>query len=215
MTRNSNQGSNIWVVIILVGVGIIYNGLDKVFFEPKREAEAVQLAKEQEQELIKLWSKPTIDFFKTFNCSDLKFEDQEFKITKFIAVDSYITNECHLDIDTDISYDKYKIFDSIYTRKINEANTIVWIIQKRGKAEGTYTGGEKAIRLSSEINFIDKLTNTIFKKIDVDYLGAAPEKITRSNYSHVDEVFGERNNQGEYFTIINEIKRERGLPPLN
>ena len=130
MSRNSNQGSNIWVVSLLVGVGIIYNGLDKAFFEPKREAEAVQLAKEEQQELIKLWSEPTIDFFKSFNCSNLKYEEQEFKITKFIAVDSYINNECHVDIDTDISYDKYKIFDSIYTRKINEKTLSFGLFKK-------------------------------------------------------------------------------------
>jgi hypothetical protein len=186
-----------------------------MFFEPKRKAEAAQLLKDEEQELIKLWTKPTIDFFKKFNCSDLKFEEHEFKTTKFIAVDSYITNECHVDIDTDVSFDNYKIFDSIYTRKINEANTIVWIIQKSGKEEGTYTGGEKAIRLLSEINFIDKSTKTIFKKINVDYLGVAPEKITRTNYNHMDEKFGERDNEGEYIAIINEIKRQNGLPPLN
>lgn len=215
MTRNSNQGSNIWGVFILVIIGIIYNGLDEMFFEPKREAEAAKLLKDEEQELIKLWSKPTVDFFKTFNCSSLKFEEKEFKIYKFLAVDSYIDKYCQINEITDVSYDNYKIFDSIYTKKINEANTIIWIVQKRGKEEGTYTGGEKAIRLCSEINFIDKTTNTIFKKIDVDYLGNAPEKITRSNYSHADEKFGERNHKGEYIAIVNEIKRQRGLPPLN
>lgn len=215
MTRNSNQGSNIWVVVIIVGIGIIYNGLDDMFFKPKREAEAAQFAKEKEQELIKLWSKPTIDFFKTFNCSDFKSEEKEFKINKFFSIDSYMNYECDIDDYTNTGYENYKIFDTLYTRKINEANTIIWIVQKEGKEEGTYTGGEKAIRLKSEINFIDKSTNTIFNKIEVDYFGVAPEKITRSTRSHQNELFGERNYEGEYLAIINEIKRERGLPPLN
>lgn len=214
MSRNPNQGSNIGcVIIIIIGV-LIYNGFDALFLKPKRDAETAQLLKDEEQELIKLWSKPSIDFFNTFNCSILKFEEKEFIINKFLAVDSYINNECHINKYTDISYDKYKIFDSIYTRKINEANTIVWIIQKRGKEEGTYTGGQKAVRLLSEINFIDKSTKTIFKKINVDYLGVAPEQITRRNNNHMDEEFGERNNEGEYIAIINEIKRQRGFPPL-
>ena len=67
---------------------------------------------------------------------------------------------------------------------------------------------------ASEINFIDKTTNTIFKRIDVDYLGVAPEQITRRNNNHMDEEFGERDNKGEYIAIINEIKRQRGFPPL-
>lgn len=215
MSRNSNQGGIRCGLIIIIVIVIIYHGIDVIFFEPKRDAEAAQLLKDEDQELIKLWSKPTVDFFKTFNCSNLKFEEKEFKIDKFLAVDSYIDKYCQINEITDISYDNYKIFDSIYTKKITEANTIIWIVEKRGKEEGTYTGGEKAIRLCSEINFIDKTTNTIFKKIDVDYLGNAPEKITRSNYSHADEKFGERNHKGEYIAIVNEIKRQRGLPPLN
>jgi len=215
MSRNSNQGSLGCGFIIILVIVIIYHSIDVIFFEPQRDAEVAQSLNEEQQKLEKLWTKPTVDFFKKFNSSNLKFEEQEFKTTKFIAVDTYSHNECYIDLYTDISYDNYKIFDSIYTRKINEVNTIVWIIQKRGKVEGTYTGGEKAIRLLSEINFIDKSTNTIFKKINVDYLGVAPEKITRSNYSHQDEVFGERDHKGEYIAIVNEIKRQHGIPPLN
>ena len=214
MSRNPNQGSNIGCVIIIIIGALIYNGFDALFLKPKREAEEAQIAKEEAQKLINFWSKPTVDFFKTFNCSNLKFEEKEFKINKFLAVDSYINNECQIDENTDSNYTNYKIFDSLYTKKINEANAIIWIVQKRGKEEGIYTGGEKAIRLSSEINFIDKTTNTIFKRIDVDYLGVAPEQITRRNNNHMDEEFGERDNKGEYIAIINEIKRQRGFPPL-
>ena len=215
MARNSNQGGNLWGILLIIVIVITYNGIDTVFFKPKRDAEAAQVAKEEQQDLIKRWSKPTLDFFKKFNCEDLKFEEQDFKTNKFIAVNSFLSDECHVDIDTDVSFDDYKIFDTIYTRKINEANTIIWIIRKRCKVEGTYTGGEKAIRLFSEINFIDKSSKTIFKKINVDYVGVAPETITRTNHSHIDEEFGERDNEGEYIAIVNEIKRQHGLPPLN
>ncbi len=212
MSRNSNQGSGLVVLII---IGLIYGVLDIVFFEPKREVEELQLAKDEEQEMIKLWSKPTIDYFKTFDCSKLETVEKEFKINKFFSIDSDINYGCRLNDDINTGYENYKVFDTLYTRKINEVNAIIWIVQKRGKAEGFYTGGEKAIRLKSEINFIDKKNNTIFKSIDVDYLGIAPEKITRSTRNYRDEEFGERNYEGEYIAIINEIKREHGLPLSN
>ena len=213
MSRDNSQNTGFIILIFLIGG--IYTIINEVFLEPKKKQEQEQILKEEQQELEKIWTKQTIDFFKNFNCSDLKYEEKDFQVTKFTSVDSYLGNECHIDLDTDINYDNYKIFDTIYTRKINEANTIIWIIRKRGKVEGAYTGGEKAIRLLSEINFIDKSSKTIFKKINVDYLGVAPEKITRTNYNHMDEEFGERDNKGEYIAIINEIKRQRGLPPLN
>lgn len=215
MGRNTNQGSNAGGIIVIIVLGFIYSIVDGVFFKPEREAEKLQLAKDKEQEMIKQWSKPTIDYFKTFECSKLKSVDKEFKINKFFSIDSDVNYECRINDFINTGYESYKIFDTLYTRKINEANTIIWIVQKRGKEEGFYTGGQKAVRLKSEINFIDKSTNTIFKSIDVDYLGVAPEKITRSTRSYHDEEFGERNYEGEYLAIINEIKRERALPSLN
>ncbi len=208
--RRGNNGEGLAGLFIIM---LIYTGVDMVFFKPKREAEELQLAKDKEQEMINQWSKPTIDYFKTFECSKLKSVDKEFKINKFFSIDSDINYECRINDDINTGYENYKIFDTLYTRKINEANTIIWIVQKRGKEEGFYTGGQKATRLKSEINFIDKSTNTIFKSIDIDYLGVAPEKITRSTSNYRDEEFGERNYEGEYLAIINEIKRERALPP--
>lgn len=212
--RKKNNGASFGALIPIFVIMIIYSGIDALFFKPKREAEELQLAKAEEQEMVKLWSKPTIDYFKTFDCSKLKTVEKEFKTNKFFSIDSDINYGCRLNDDINTGYENYKVFDTLYTRKINEANVIIWILQKRGKEEGLYTGGEKAIRLKSEINFIDKKNNTIFKSIDVDYLGIPPEKITRSTRNYRDEEFGERNYEGEYIAIINEIKRERNLPSL-
>jgi hypothetical protein len=214
MSKNNN-GTSLGALIPIFVIWIIYSSIDALFFEPKREAEELQLAKDEEQEMIKLWSKPTIDYFKTFDCSKLETVQKEFKINKFLSIDSDMNYECRLNDVINTGYENYKIFDTLYTRKINEANAIIWIVMKRGKEEGFYTGGEKAIRLKSEINFIDKKNNTIFKSIDVDYLGIAPEKITRTTRNYHDEEFGERNYEGEYIAIINEIKREHGLPSSN
>jgi hypothetical protein len=210
-----NNGASLGALIPIFVIMIIYSGIDTLFFKPKREAEELQLAKDEEQEMIKQWSKPTIDYFKTFECSKLKSVDKEFKINKFFSIDSDVNYECRINDVINTGYESYKIFDTLYTRKINEANAIIWIVQKKGKEEGFYTGGQKATRLKSEINFIDKSTNTIFKSIDVDYLGVAPEKITRSARNYRDEEFGERNYEGEYLAIINEIKREHTIPSIN
>lgn len=208
MSKTSNHSSNKGCIIIIIIVAIIYAVIDNTYFKPKQEAEEVQKAKEEAQELTNFWSKPTIDFFKKFNCEDLKFEEKEFKIYKFLAIEN-LDYQCQIGTDTNSSFEDYKLFKDYYTRKINDANIIVWIVEIRGKEEGTYTGGEKAIRLCSEINFIDKNTKIICKKTTVDYLGEAPQTITRTSGSHFDEIFGEKDFAGISVAISEEISKSK------
>ena len=198
--KNNN---NFIFLIGLILIGII---IDESYCEPKREEEEKLKSEIKQKEDIEKWSKNTIDYFNTFNCTELKYKDTVVKIDKFIVVESYTKDDCSLNLDDDLEFEKYKNFEKFYSKMIDSINVVIWIVQKPGKEEGTYTNFTKAIRFESELNFIDKSSKTIYKTISLDYLGKAPDEIRRKqgNAGGV-EYFGTKPYENIYQTILNEL----------
>ena len=200
MKKNNN---NFIFLIGLILLGII---IDESYCEPKRKEEEKQKTKIKQKEEIEKWSKETVDYFKSFNCSELKDTVEEIKIDKFIVVESYTKHDCTMNLDDDLEFEKYKNFNNFYSRKIDSVNVIIWIVQKPGKEEGTYSNFTKAVRFESELNFINKSTRTIYKKISLDYLGDAPKEIRRKQGTAGGvEYFGTKPYENIYNTILNEL----------
>ncbi|WP_293893568.1 hypothetical protein [Flavobacterium sp.] len=62
------------------------------------------------------------------------------------------------------------------------------------------------MRKYAEINFIEKTTKIIYKRIEIAYLGNAPQYIERQvGYSNYDEFFGERPDVKIQTAIMDEI----------
>lgn len=174
-TRESYYGGKV-IILLLFGLGFLYH----IFISsPKKKAK-------QEQEIIDVWGSNTANYFKNFTCVGLSYYEKEHYVDKFIVVESDVDKDCELkkyspfeEKTMKIDFDKF----SKYTKNIDEANTIIWIKTKLGEVEAKYGREKEGIRLISEINFIDKQTKSIYKKVDVKHKGRVPEEvlIKRSN----------------------------------
>lgn len=194
----SNKGSISFIIILIIGI-CVYESYNNPLEEDKLRIE------NEKNKMIEIWSKPTIDFVENFNCSEYELKDKEIQLEKFIVVDSYTYDSCLINLNTDFEFEKYKTFNSFYTKKIEEANVIIWIVQKPGKTEGNYSNSTKAIRFCCDLNFIDKETKVIYKKITLDYLGNPPEEIRRrKGTAGGTEFFGTK----PYEEILNLISQE-------
>ena len=186
----------------------IYSVLDTNFFEPKRKIEEKERLINEKNQLTKLWSKPTIKFFQNFNCTNLLYQEKEIKINKFLVVESYRNEKCNLSLESDLEIEKLEYFEKYYTRNIDSANVIIWIVDEPGNEEGNYTNFTKAIRLRTIINYIEKSTNTIYKKEIINYSGSAPKKIERLQGGRHPEYFGSKQYEKIYISIGKEIERK-------
>jgi len=205
-----NKNGIILILIIVVGMNV-YNYFIKPFKE-KQEQRNIEYAK---QEDIKIWSKPTIEFVDNFNCSEYLFKENNVKIEKFIVIDSYNESNdekyCNVSLNTDLKIENYENFVNSYTRNVNEANVIIWIVQKTGKAEGTYENHTEAHRYFCEINFIEKVSKTIFKKEIINFIGDPPKSIDRKQGSIGGlEFFGEKPYKRILLAINNQLKTPNG-----
>lgn len=196
-----NKNNIVLIIAVIIGI-VVYDS----YFRPKAEAENKLKEVVAREKLINFWSKPTVDFAENFNCAELKFEKIDLEIKKFIVIESY--ESCNINLDTDMEFEKLSMFKNYYTRKIDDANVIIWIQQKPGKAEGTYSNSTKAIRYCAELNFIDKVSKIIYKREVVDFLGAPPDEITRRQGTHGgNEFFGAKPEEEIYSVIIREINK--------
>ncbi len=200
--KKTEGNFNFGGILIIIALIVLYQFYEENYAEPKRK-------KEEEQELVDYWSKPTINFFKNFNCSNLTYNEKEISIKKFIVVETYSSKTCDLSIDYNfINFDNLKFFENYYTRNINDANVIIWIYMEEGNEEGSYTNSAKAVRYRSVINYIDKKSKTIYKKEKFDYLGEPPKEISRKKGSFGGrEYFGEKPEKEIIISIGREIEK--------
>lgn len=168
----NNKSSVSFIIVLVIGI-CIYESYNK----PLEEEESKLKNEREKNEMIKAWSKPTIDFIESFNCSEYKLNNTEVQIEKFIVFDSYNYDNCLINLNND--FEGFKTFNNFYTKSIDEANVIIWIVQKPGKTEGEYSNFTKAVRYCCDLNFIDKDAKVIYKKITLDYLGNPPDEIRR------------------------------------
>lgn len=150
--------------------------------------------KETNEELISFYGESTVNYFKTFDCSKLDYQEYEMGINNFFLIvgttcklgkySASPLNAYRLGIDNEIS--------NIQVKNIDSANVIVWInILKDGERFGNYTNGALAIRNNYEINLIDKINKTIFKKSVFASVGEPPEKIVRKSGDDKPQYFGD------------------------
>ena len=200
--KKTEENFNFGGILIIIALIVLYNLYDVYYAEPKQK-------KEEEKELVDYWSKPTINFFKNFNCSNLTSDEKDISIKKFIVVETYSSKTCDLSIDYNfINFDNLKFFENYYTRNINDANVIIWIYMEEGNEEGSYTNFAKAIRYRSVINYIDKKSKTIYKKEKLDYLGEPPKEIrTKKGNFGGRQYFGEKPKKEIIFAIGREIEK--------
>ena len=124
------------------------------------------LLKEREElnENIKFWGIDTVNFFNDFNINNLSRNNNlVVNIDKIFIIDTHLRDN----VKWNINYKKKDyadIFGDKYTKDIKEANVVVWYRTIKGKKSGIrYSNGESVYRLNTELNFIEKKTNVIFK----------------------------------------------------
>lgn len=195
MSNNRAGGGCSLILLIILG---IYLAVDAYVLEPKKNDKL-------KKELVQKWSQKTITYFEDFSCENLEYLVKKHSITKFFVVESYFDKPCEIGRFTNT----YEVFENAneisqrYTRKIEEANTIIWIHSIEGEKEGEYTDGSPARRMASEINFIDKDSKTIYYTTKVIHNGNAKNEIERygSRNKGNDVNFGQKP-YGEIFSII-------------
>lgn len=201
MSRNqAHPGCYLVFLVIVFGSMYLYNACDEKFYEPKREAK-------KKAELVSYWSKPTLNYFEDFDCSKLQYNLSETQITKFFIIESHLNHKCEISKYTLNEFDTIKKLQPYLTKKIDEANVIVWLSSFGGEAEGNYTDGSPAHRLFAEINFISKKENTIFKKVIVKYNGTPLNSIQRlKNQTASNVYFGNKPLEEISEIIISQTK---------
>lgn len=180
MRRNEGSGCLGVATLILFACFFIYEGCNYLVHGDEWKAKE----EKKKQEFIDKWKQSNIDYFKNFNCNDFGIEDDKLKIINFFAIATPQEFECDI-------HDFYKPkinFLNKYgnqrnVQEIKDANVLIWIKQIPGDRTGSYEDGSRAIRLDSEINFINLKTRNIFKKIIVQGVGEPPEKITKKGYT--------------------------------
>lgn len=189
------------IIIGVIGIWALYTH----FITTPREKE------KENKELIDKWTKPTVDFFTNFDCSDFKTNNRIHKIEKFFVIESHLDHPCKVSkySDTDYIFSKADYINQFYTKDISKANTIIWIQTVGGASETSYTDGSPAKRLIAEINFIDKETKTLYKKEKAKFSGNPRNQITRSSRDKkgTNVYFGEKPYDEIFDIIENEIKK--------
>ena len=183
------------IILGIIGIWALYDH----FITTPREKE------KEKNELIEKWTKPTVDFFTNFDCSDFTTNNGIHKIEKFFVIESHLDHPCKVSkySDTDYIFSKADYINQFYTKDISKANTIIWIQSVGGASESSYTDGSPAKRLIAEINFVDKETKTIYKKEKAEFSGNPRNQITRSSRDKkgTNVYFGEKPYD-EIFDII-------------
>uniref|UniRef100_UPI00404A98DB hypothetical protein n=1 Tax=Flavobacterium sp. TaxID=239 RepID=UPI00404A98DB len=189
------------IILGFIGIWAIY---DHFITAPRAE-------EKEKKELIEKWTKPTVDFFSNFNCSDFKPNNNVHKIEKFFVIESHLDHPCQISkySKTDEIFSNANYINKFYTKNISEANTIIWIQSIGGSSEGNYTDSSPAKRLIAVINFIDKETKTIYKKEKKEFSGNPRNEITRSNRDKkgTNVYFGEMPYDEIFAIIENELKK--------
>lgn len=200
--HSKNSSANFEGLAILLIIAVVWLGFSKLY-DIYSEPERLLTEEKEKAELIKYWSEPTINFMNSVDYKEFKHEDKNIKINKFFEIESYYY---HVSSPT-LNFENKKYLNQFYTRKIDDANVIIWIATKPGEVEGRYSNASKAVRYNAEISFIDKETKTVYKKEIIKYLGIAPEHITRKQGSSPsEEYFGTMPYEEIYQTIENEIR---------
>ncbi len=197
MSRNNDTGCGIWGLIpaALVIIFILYQS----FIVSPREDEA------KRKRLNEFWTAETVDYFENYNCSNLSTTGSYITLRKFIVVESSYNDDCKIKGVKSKDFEDDSNLKNFYTRKINEANVIVWIRIVEGKEDGRYSNGTRAINNQVELKFIDKNSNSIFKTIILDTKGSAPDQIRRKRSNSRPEYFGHVSIDEIKETIRNEI----------
>jgi hypothetical protein len=161
------------IILGIIGIWAIYDH----FVTTPREKE------KEKKELIEKWTKPTVDFFSNFDCSDFTTNNNIHIIEKFFVIESHLNHPCEISkySKTDEIFSNANYINKFYTKNISEANTIIWIKSVGGNSEVNYTDGSPAKRLIAEINFIDKETKIIYKTERAEFSGNPRNQITRSS----------------------------------
>lgn len=188
MRKDDGSGCVGLVVLIFFAIGLIYNGIDNWIHSDEIEAKE----KQKKQEFVDYWKQSNIDFFSKFKCnSSLNYDESKSKkIDKFYIFDTNQEYECNINEfhQTKISFKKLDL-QNYKSEEIKNANVLIWVKKIPGEQVGSYGDGSRAIRLNAEINFINILENSIFKKINVPCLGEPQQKIYKKGYTSPSENF--------------------------
>jgi hypothetical protein len=199
--RSQTQGcAGIFLLVIIFG----FFALDVYYIEPKQEAKV-------KRALELKWSEQTIKYFSTYGCNQFHQSNMDHRIDKFFVISSHLDLPCEITEFTnteDIFINSARL-ETRFTTKLEDANTIIWIRAIPGPIEARYSDGSNAVRLVSEINFIDKQTKGIYKTKKIKYSGLPKSTIswkTRSGKKPEirDSYFGIM----PYEEILDVIERE-------
>ncbi|TXH60732.1 MAG: hypothetical protein E6Q89_00425 [Bacteroidia bacterium] len=186
--RNHSSGISLIIISVIVVVCALDYWYDRIFDKPERDIK-------ENKEFVEEWKSQNINYFQKFNCPNLNENKESLKINKFYAFWTGHDIKCD-----EIKKMFYKFSNSRYgikkldiefkknelnmyqTEIIDSSNVLIWIKTIPGEIEGSYEGGSRAIRLNSEINFIETKTNTIYKKIIVNGKGN-PQSNVREGYT--------------------------------
>lgn len=180
MRRNEGSGCLGIATLIFFACFFIYEGCDHLVHRDERKAEE----EKKKQEFIDKWKQSNIDYFKNFNCNNIGIEDDEIEIINFFAIATPREFECDIH---DFYKPKLNFINANDNKRIaqeiKDANVLIWIKEIPGDRTGSYEDGSRAIRLDTEINFINLKTRNIFKKVIVHGIGEPPEEIYKKGYT--------------------------------
>lgn len=180
--------------LMIGGIISLYNWI----FEKKTPEEL-------QQEIVESMPIGTVEYFKNFDCEMLEYSPKKIILKKFFVVETQNTAICKLLDMNNYLYSTEKALSEYVTDDISQANVIIWI-NNIGKKEGKYSNGSPSIRKYAEVNFIEKTTKKIYKRIEFAYLGDAPQFIERqAGLSNNEEFFGERPDIKIRSAIVDEI----------
>lgn len=158
---------------------------------------------EYQNKVLNHFGKPTVDFFKDIDCTNLKdslTNDYHFK--KFFLMED---QSCELRLSKFKGYFQKSELNSHISENIEEVDFVVWLSTSDGTVYSDYQYGYQAIRKIYELQVIHKDNLKIIDRHSFEGTGDPPNSIKRRQGDDRPAYFGIRPNEAIIKYIENHI----------
>lgn len=130
--------------------------------------------KAYEQEQIDYFGESTMNFFKEFDCSSLKYSIRNISFEKIFLLD-----DCAVSTNRPMTSYRNSILKPYISNNIDEVDYIILFSRENGGIEGEYQYGTKAVRNYFIVKIIDKITLEIINEQKFRGVGEPKKVIER------------------------------------